>query len=249
MYLRMKSKDKDKSKNKDNKKAGSGWNITKIAIVVVGVLFVVLMVVSSLGLQSVNVFSGIKPGDTATISYTIRDDLGRAVVTSDKVVFNKSYQEGDTVFYSQPIQVQANRTTTTNLTRIPVIIDSSGTVYQFGLFRDEMNLISNSITGMRTGQQATINLVMPFERLENNLSREQFDNIVSGTHKNASSYVPGDQMILAFSENPIVKLDPNTTPVDQYFRTFYVESINNDSVVIKGGYSTVDLNIQSIKTS
>jgi hypothetical protein len=245
----MKSKEKDKSKNKDTKKAGSGWNLTKIAIVVVGVLFVVLMVVSSLGLQSVNVFAGIKPGDVATISFTVRDDLGRAIVTSDKNVFNTSYQNGDTVFYSQPIQVQANTTTTANLSRIPVIIDNSGTVYQFGLFRDEMNLISHSITGMKTGQKATVNFEMPYERLENNLSREQFDKIVSGTHKNSSSYIPGDQMILAFSENPIVNLNPNTTPPDQYFRTFYVEDINNNSVIIKGGYGTVDLTVQSVKTS
>jgi hypothetical protein len=245
----MNSRDKDKSKNKDTKKTGSGWNLTKIAIVVVGVLFVVLMVVSSLGLQSVNVFAGIKPGDVATVSFTVRDDLGRAIVTSDKNVFNKSYQNGDTVFYSQPLQVQANTTTTANLSRIPVIIDNSGTVYQFGLFRDEMNLISHSITGMKTGQQTTINFEMPYERLENNLTREQFDNIVSGTHKNSSSYIPGDQMILAFSENPIVNLNPNTTPPDQYFRTFYVEDINNNSVIIKGGYATADLTVQSIKTS
>ncbi|HVP94475.1 MAG TPA: hypothetical protein VMS89_04805 [Methanoregulaceae archaeon] len=244
----MKSKDKDKSKNRDNKKAGSGWNATKIAIVVVGVLFVVLMIVSSLGMQSLNFFSSIKPGDTATVSYTIRDDLGRAIVTSDSNVFNQSYIKGDTVFFSQPLQVQANRTTTANLTRIPVIIDSSGTVYQFGLFRDEMNLISKSITGMKSGQTATISLVMPFERLENNLSREQFDKIVSGTHKNSSEYAPGDQMILAFSESPIVNLDPNTTPAGQYFRTFYIENISSDSVIIKGGYSTIDLNIQSVKT-
>jgi len=245
----MKSRDKDKSKNKDTKKTGSGWNLTKIAIVVVGILFVVLMVVSSLGLQSVNVFAGIKPGDVATVSFTVRDDLGRAIVTSDKNVFNTSYQNGDTVFYSQPLQVQANTTTTANLSRIPVIIDNSGTVYQFGLFRDEMNLISHSITGMKTGQTTTVNFEMPYERLENNLTREQFDNIVSGTHKNSSSYIPGDQMILAFSENPIVNLNPNTTPPDQYFRTFYVEKINNDSVIIKGGYATVDLTVQSVKTS
>ncbi len=245
----MKSKDRDKSKNKDSKKTGSGWNATKIAIVVAGVLFVVFMVVSSLGLQAVNVFSTIKPGDTATVGYTIRDDLGRAIVTSDANIYNQSSKNGDVVFFSAPLQVTANSTTTANLTKIPVIIDSSGTVYQFGLFRDEMNIISNSIIGMRSGQQATVNLIMPFERLENNLTREQFDNIVSGTHKNASEYAPGDQMILAFSTNPIVNLEPNTTPADQYFRTFYIENISDDSVIIKGGYATIDMNIQSVTTS
>jgi hypothetical protein len=246
--MRMKTKDKDKSKNKGKKKGGSGWNATKIAIVIIGVLFVVLMVVSSLGMGWLSGFSSIKPGNTATVTYTIRDDLGRAVVTSDANIFNQSYAKGDVIFFSQPLKVQANVTTQANISRIPVIFDSSGTVYQFGLFRDEMNLISNSITGMKTGDQKQLSFVMPHETLENNLTRDQFDNIVSGTQKSSDQYAPGDQLVLAFSEHPIVNLEPNVTPADQYFRTFYVESINNESVVIKGGYKTIDLYVQSVAT-
>lgn len=234
----MKPNNKEKSKAKTKK--ASTWTGTKIALVVVGVLFVIFMIVSSLGVSWLTSLKGTESGDVATVAYTIYDDQNRPIVTTNQKLYNDTLSKGGTVFYTNPLDVQVNVTTMTNITRIPVQYQQYQTY--FGLFRDEMNQMARGISGMKLNEQKRISLVMPNDPLETQMTTEQFAILikpVNETHVN-------EQFALALSEHPMVNLE-NTTPKDQYLRTFYVKKLSPEGLDMKYGYSTIDLQIISLK--
>ena len=106
-----------------------------------------------------------------------------------------------------------------------------------------MNLISAGLSGMKVNEQKRISLVMPKDPLETQVTAEQFALLikpVNETHVN-------EQFALALADHPMINLD-NTTPADQYLRTFYVKEITPEGLDMKYGYSTMDLQILSLKT-
>jgi len=235
----MKPKNKEKSKEKTKK--ASTWTGTKIALVVICVLFAIFMIVSSLGMSWLTSLKGTESGDVATVAYTIYDDQNRPIVTTNSKLYNDTMNKGGTLFYSNPLQVPVNVITTTNITRIPVVYQQYQTY--FGLFRDEMNLISTGLSGMKLNEQKRISLVMPMDPLETQISAEQFALLVKPLNE---TYV-NEQIVLALADHPEINLD-NTTPVDQYMRTFYVKGISSEGLDMKYGYSTIDVQITSLKT-
>ena len=130
---------------------------------------------------------------------------------------------------------------TTNVSRIPVIYQQYQTY--FGLFSDEMNLISQGLVGVKQNEQKTISLVMPQDPLETTMTPDQFSKLIGPVNE---TFV-NDQIILALTANPQINLD-NTTPVDQYMRTFYVRNISPDGVDMKYGYSTIEFQVIGLNT-
>ncbi len=234
-------KPKNKEKSKDKTKKASTWTGKKIALVVVGVAFVVFMIVSSLGISWLTSLKGTQSGDIATVAYTIYDDQNRPIVTSNAKIYNDTLNKGGTVFFSNPLEIPVNVTTMTNVTRIPVMYQQYQTY--FGLFRDEMNLIATGLSGMKLNEQKRISLVMPKDPLETQVDAEQFALLV----KPVNQTFVNEQIVLALAEHPEINLD-NTTPADQYMRTFYVKSISPEGLDMKYGYSTIDVQIISLKT-
>ena len=84
---------------------------------------------------------------------------------------------------------------------------------------------------------------MPQDPLETQVSADQFAMLVKPVNE---TYV-NEQIVLALTDNPQINLD-NTTPVNQYMRTFYVKSISPEGLDMKYGYSTIDVQILSLKT-
>jgi len=234
-------KPNNKGKSKEKAKKASTWTGKKIALVIIGVLFVIFMIVSSLGISWLTSLKGTEPGDVATVAYTIYDDQNRPIVTTNVKLYNDTLNKGGTVFYSNPLQVPVNVTTMTNVTRIPVQYQDYQT--NFGLFRDEMNLIATGLSGMKLNEQKRISLVMPKDSLETLVSADQFALLVKPVNETRVN----EQIVLALTDNPQINLD-NTTPVDQYMRTFYVKGISPEGLDMKYGYSTIDLQILSLKT-
>jgi len=234
-------KPNNKEKSRDKAKKASTWTGTKIVLVVVCVLFAVFMIVSSLGVSWLTSLKGTEPGDMATVAYTIYDDQNRPIVTSNVKIYNDTLAKGGTVFYSNPLQVPVNVTTMTNVTRIPVQYQQYQTY--FGLFRDEMNLIATGLSGMKVNEQKRLSLVMPKDPLETQITADQFALLVKPVNETRLN----EQFALALTDHPQINLD-NTTPVDQYLRTFYVKGISPEGLDMKYGYSTIDLQIISLKT-
>jgi hypothetical protein len=130
----------------------------------------------------------------------------------------------------------------TNVTRIPVVYQQYQTY--FGLFRDEMNLIATGLSGMKVNENKRISLVMPKDALETQVSADQFSLLV----KPVNETFVNEQIVLALTDNPQINLEPNITPPNQYMRTFYVKSISPEGLDMKYGYSTIDVQIISLKT-
>ena len=235
-------KPKDNQKSKEKAKKPSTWTGTKIALVVGGLLFVVFMIVSSMPMSVFSTLKGTQSGDVATVAYTIYDDQNRPIVTTNSKLYNDTLNKGGTVFYSNPLQVQVNVTTMTNVTRIPVQYQEYQTY--FGLFRDEMNLIATGLSGMKLNEQKRISMVMPKDPLETQVDAEQFSLLVKPINQTRLN----EQVVLALTDNPQINLD-NTTPVDQYMRTFYIKEISPEGLNMKYGYSTIDVQITSLKSS
>jgi hypothetical protein len=234
-------KPKNKEKSNDKTKKPTTWTGTKIALVVGGLLFVVFMIVSSMPMSVFSTLKGTQSGDVATVAYTIYDDQNRPIVTTNSKLYNDTLNKGGTVFYSNPLQVQVNVTTMTNVTRIPVKYQEYQTY--FGLFRDEMNLIATGLSGMKLNEQKRISLVMPKDSLETQVNAEQFSLLVKPINETSLN----EQIVLALADHPMINLD-NTTPVDQYMRTFYVKSLSPEGLTMKYGYSTIDVQIINLKT-
>jgi len=234
-------KPKDNQKSKEKAKKPSTWTGTKIALVVGGLLFVVFMIVSSMPMSVFSTLKGTQSGDVATVAYTIYDDQNRPIVTTNSKLYNDTLNKGGTVFYSNPLQVQVNVTTMTNVTRIPVQYQEYQTY--FGLFRDEMNLIATGLSGMKLNEQKRISLVMPKDPLETQVDAEQFAILVKPVNETSLN----EQIVLALTDHPTINLE-NTTPVDQYMRTFYVKSLSPEGLNMKYGYSTIDVQIINLKT-
>jgi hypothetical protein len=127
------------------------------------------------------------------------------------------------------------------VTRIPVVYGQYQTY--FGLFRDEVNQIATGLSGMKVNEQKRISLVMPKDPLETTVSTDQFEILVKPVNQTSIN----EQIVLALTDHPQINLD-NTTPVDQYMRTFYVKGISPEGLDLKYGYSTIDVQIISLKT-
>jgi hypothetical protein len=235
----MKPKNKEKSKEKTKK--ASTWTGTKIVLIVVCVLFAIFMIVSSLGVSWLTSLKGTESGDVATVAYTIYDDQNRPIVTTNQKLYNDTLNNGGTIFYSNPLQVPVNVTTMTNVTRIPVVYQQYQTY--FGLFRDEINLISTGLSGMKLNEEKRISLVMPQDPLETQVDPDQFALLVKPVNETRLN----EQIVLALQDHPQINLD-NTTPVDQYMRTFYVKGISPEGLNMKYVYSTIDVQVINLKT-
>ncbi|MCJ7795004.1 MAG: hypothetical protein MUP10_04120 [Methanoregulaceae archaeon] len=92
---------------KKQKQQTKNW--VKALVIIACVLFAGLMVVSAMGTGWLSFFTVIRPGDTVTIDYTIRDGNGNPLVTTDQQVYRSVAGSGSGIFLSKQLVVQANQ--------------------------------------------------------------------------------------------------------------------------------------------
>lgn len=228
-----------KSQEKGKKKAGSRWNLQKVGIIVIGVSFAVIMVVSSLGMGWLITLNPASVGDHATVTFTLYDDTGRPVLTSDVRKFNQSSEAGDTVWLCNPLSVRVGDSGSKEIIPVPVYNYYYGES-RYGLFSTEYAAIAQGIAGMKQGESKKISLPagLGFER---EMSSEQFEAI-GGNFTNVRA---GDQIILGFSEQPSIENETNTTP-SLVIRTGYVTAKTGDGVKVSFFYPTADISIREL---
>ncbi len=223
-------------KKEKNKEPGvANWK--KALAVGVGVLFVVLMVVSSMGMSWISGIAPAKPGDTATLLYTVYDDQGRAVLTTDQRIFNTTWGKSNIVFLAAPIQMVVNSTTQDLFAPMPAQLPKTGEV-QFAMLGAEANLISQGLVGMRTGETKRISLDVG-DPMETDITKDQFSQMFGNT---TAQVVQGTQFIRVLTDQPAINLDPNVT-LPEYYRVFYFKSINPDGYTMKYGYANADVTL------
>ena len=86
----------EKKKKEESKKK---W--TKIGLIILAVLFVVVMVVSSMGTNWITGLAPIRAGDSVVIDYTIYDAAGNPLVTTSQQVYQQAAQAGNGIMYAK----------------------------------------------------------------------------------------------------------------------------------------------------
>ena len=226
----------------EEKKETVNW--TKYGIVTACVLLAVFMVFSMLGMSWLNIFSQAKPGNSATIDFTVYDAKDRPVVTTSSNIYLQAQNAGDLVLMSDKLPIRVNISETRDLVPIQVMNPSNtGGLIDFGLFRPELDSISYGVVGMKQGETKTLQIPAA-SQLTRTMTREQFANITGETFANAGV---GSQVPIAFSETPQISVD-NSTP-STYLRTSTITDISGGNVTITYGYPKIDITLTQLTTS
>ncbi len=213
----------------------------KVLFVSVGVLFVVLMVVSSMGTSWLNMFQTVKTGSVVLTDLTIRDDQNRPILTTSQTVYSNAIKENRSVFLVSPFVIDAGLPFNGTMKTIPIVAPSSGANYT--LFGQEYDAISMGVVGMHPGGTKSIRLDANVTE-EQNYTAEQFDQL-GGDFANATI---GDEMVLAFAENP-ASLSDNTTTPSYALRTTHVVSKTEDSLMLSFSHAVADLTLSQVQTA
>ncbi|NLX50353.1 MAG: hypothetical protein GXY82_10910 [Methanospirillum sp.] len=212
----------------------------KVLYVTVGILFVVLMVVSSMGTSWLNIFQTVQPGAVVLTDVTIRDDLNRPVLTTSETIYSSALEENRTVFLVSPLVVDAGEGSSGSGRSLPILAPQSGANYT--LFAQEYSAIATGVVGLHTGGTATV-------RLDGNVTDERFYSVeefeqLGGDFANATI---GTELVLAFIENPEALYD-NTTAPSYAVRTTHVVNRSTDSVTLRFSHATADLTVSNVRS-
>ncbi|HIH03531.1 MAG TPA: hypothetical protein HA263_06670 [Methanoregulaceae archaeon] len=213
----------------------------KVLFISVGVLFVVLMIVSSMGTSWLNVFQTVKPGAVVMTDVTIRDDQNRPVLTTSETIYSSATKENRTIFLASPFTIDAGLAYTDPVMTVPIIAPQSGMNYT--LFGEEYNAIVTGVVGMHPGGTKTVPLDTNVTE-ERNYTAEEFDQL-GGDFGNTSI---GDEMVLSFVENPEAFYDNTTTPT-YALRTTHVVNRTEESVTLSFSLATADLTLSKVQSS
>jgi hypothetical protein len=211
----------------------------KVLFVSVGVLFVVLMIVSSMGTSWLNVFQTVKTGSVVLTDVTIRDDQNRPILTTSQTEYQSAIKENRTVFLVSQFVLDAGVPFNETMKTVPILAPS-GTNYT--LFGEEYNAISMGVVGMHTGGAKTIPLDANISE-ERNYTAQEF-NQLGGDFNNSTI---GDELILAFVENAGALYDNATTP-SYMVRTTHIVNKSEESVQLSFSHATAQLSVSQIRT-
>ena len=213
----------------------------KVLFVSVGVLFVVLMIVSSTGTSWLNVFQTVKPGAVVVTDVTLRDDQNRPVLTTNEAVYSTAIKGNRSVFLVSPFTVDAGLEFTDPVKTVPILAPQSGVNYT--LFGEEYNAITMGVVGMHPGGTKTIPIGTNVTE-ERDYTAEEFDRL-GGDFGNTSI---GDEMVLSFVENPAALYDNSSTRT-YAIRTTHVVNKTDDSLVLSFSLASADLALTQVRSS
>jgi len=225
----------DKKGRTDTKKSG-GMDWKKAALIIVGVLFAVTMIVSSLGTGWLVGMKAIQAGDSVVVEYTLRDPAGRAALTATERFYTSAYQNGELVWYTGPLSLIAGGATGEMVAPVPAFRDDYGEA-DFALFGQEQNQIAASLPGMKQGQTQRITF-SDTDQFGQEITAEQFDQMGG----NFTVARIGDQFPLAFMTS-VEESDGENTTIRYAVRTAYVTGKDEQNISISYAYPVADISI------
>jgi hypothetical protein len=211
----------------------------KALVVIACVLFVVLMVVSAMGSGWLSFFSVIKPGDSVTIDYTIRDKNGDPLVTTDQQVYKQASGAGSGIFYTKQLVIQANQSSTKAVIPIQVYTADGGWSKTFALFGGELDAITRNIVGMKQNEQKVISIPFRDSMTQVWSAAQLQSNGVNMTDVNIR-----DKLAMGVSDSP--ELEKNATASAYSIRIGEVTKKSADGVTIDFGYPSIDVRVVTI---
>ena len=214
-------------------------NLTKALAIIAGVLFVILMVVSSMGTGWITGLSGVKPGDVVVLDYTLKDANGNPLVTSDQTLYRQIMASGYDVLPSKQLTITANQSLTHPIYPVQVYTTQSGWANQYGIFAGEYNAIGSGILGMKVDEKKTI-------PVNNGMPMTQFWSVDQLRERklNLSDVQVGYVIPLGVSENQDAATENSTATY--YVRLGEVTNKTTNGVTIDFAHPIIDVSIVSI---
>jgi hypothetical protein len=222
---------------KQKEKSIAQWK--KVVVVGACVLFVVLMIVSGMGMSWISAFAVAKPGDVVVVDYTLYDAGGNPIVTSDQTLFKTKYSQGLPIIFSKQISVTANQSLSHPLFPVQVYSVSAGWVNQFAIFRPEYDAISSGTVGMKVNGQKRV-IIPSSESMTQLWSPE----LLQRNGVNLTTINVGDILTMGVSDNPEEMASNSSTMT--YMRVGEVSRKSTQGVVVDFGYPSADIRIVSI---
>jgi hypothetical protein len=222
---------------KQAEKSGKMW--TKILAIVAGVLFVVLMVVSSMGSSWISSLATVKPGDVVVLDYTLKDGQGNPLVTSSSSLYKQLASGGSSVLYSKQLTLTANQSLQKSVFPVQVYSEKTGWTNQFALFASEYDAISSGVVGLKTNGQKTISLVSKQPMTQFWSADQLVRNNLS-----LSSMQVGQLIALGVSDNPEAASDNSTA--QYYVRIGEITNKTTDGITLDFSYPSVDVTVVSV---
>jgi len=215
---------------------GKKWN--KIIAIVVGVLFVVLMIVSSMGSSWINSLAVTKQGDVVTLDYTLYDASGSPIITTNQQVFEKAIAQGSGMIYSKQLSITANQSYTDSVYPVQVFTIANGWNNQFAFFPKEYEAVSAGIVGMKTNDRKTISLPV-----EASMTQLWTPDQLSRNNVNLSKIRVGDMLAMGVSNSP-EEMDSNTTSPN--FRVAEITGKSEAGATVDFGCPKIDITVAAI---
>ncbi len=218
-------------------------NWKKIGIVFSCVLFAVVMIVAGMGSTWLNAFKDAKPGNTAYIDFTFRDEMSRPIITTNSNVMEKGLEAGNVVFKANQIIVPVNISANTDLETIPVAHPNIPNLVYFGLTGDEIDAIRYGVTGMKVNEDRVISI----PDTTGMIGAVNIATMDDQFKQQIEMATPGDQILMPFVYNPDGSKDNSTQ--EAYYRTGTLISKEGDNAVINYRYPTVEIRLTQLNNS
>ncbi|MGP8084621.1 MAG: hypothetical protein ACLPY4_00760, partial [Methanoregula sp.] len=149
-----------------------------------------------MGSSWITSLAAVKPGDVVVVDYTLLNEQGNPIITSNQQLYEQLTSQGYGVLFSKPLTITANQTLNTNLFPIQVYSASTGWTNQFVLFSTEYDTIGSGIVGLKTNDQKTISLA-PAKPMTQFWSANQ----LASSNLSLSSIQVGDMIPLGVSNS------------------------------------------------
>jgi len=222
--------------SKSDDKAWMKWAYVGIA------LLVAVAMVGSYFAPMFNKGQAAQAGSTALIGYTIRDENGRPLITTDQGLLENEYKKGNAVLLSRGMEVPVGgQISGENIAVLPVVYPSITGFSGFSLLGFEINSISGGLVGMRPGETKTISFAYGENKLEKNLSEEDAE----GLGLNFTEWKVGDLVPLGLTTSPDIPVG-NDTAETPALRFGKVTAKTSDSMVITYRYGSADVTLNGI---
>jgi hypothetical protein len=234
---------KSDKKGKNNKKSTWVQSWGKAFLVMAGILFVGVMIITSMGTSWLVAMNPARGGDIAYVDVTLKDELGRTVFTTNQRNYNATLEKGTAawVWFASPMVIPVNVTTTEMVKPVPAYLRVTGQD-SFAFLGPEYNQIASGLVGMKEGETRRITFV-PEPSFQREMTEQEFTQIGG----NFTTTEEGDFSIFGFTTGPMINTS-NTTP--QYaLRTVTLKDKTDNNITVNYGYSGADITILRLTRS
>ncbi len=225
---------------KQKEAAQKKWK--KILFVIAAIMFVVVMVVSSTGMNWIKGIAPVRAGDKVQLDYTVYDASGNPLVTSSEQVYTQQYKNGRLILYTPQLTLTANQSSKQAIYPIKVYIGSganSSSWQEFALYNPEINAISSGVVGMKASENKHV-VFASNKSLNALFTPEDLKKV----NVDVSSLNVGDSLSMGVSDTTEVAGANATT----YMRMGQITRKSDSGVIVDFGYPDAEITVNSFSS-